>query len=261
MTDASEQVCFGMVCSVPRSLQIVGGPPNSSVNILSAETHTQIYRTSVKLIGDMSTLQTKLSAQDATQPTFNSRFMLKRDSEEILLTFEDGTELGILNVHMAKALRIAMERFQVDFDALVNTLTLDEIIARAVKAGDAIIRVNINVYGSKEEVRELGYLLSRNKVYLQHPDHQRLGSIYENPHVLGLGETYDFLKDQFIVGRRDGILESSSSEGFQEAVSAVYASLKRGTCLRRVEGNDQLKTDLLPYVVHAIYLKLTRSVY
>src|SRR5580700_4914275 len=108
----------------------------------------------------------------------------KSSTQQLVLRFQDGTEFGILNTHTSKALEDLIGRPSVQFDALGSTPAIREAIGKAMKANDAVVRVNINVYGSKEAGKETGLHLSTHKVYLQRPDKPRPESFYDNPHVL-----------------------------------------------------------------------------
>jgi hypothetical protein len=141
-----------------------------------------------------------------------------------------------------------VERPSVQFEALTHIMTLRETIGRAEKAGDAVARVDINVYGSPEASRSIGRHLSANKVYLQRPDQQRPGSVYDNPHVLKFPE----MQVSSINYKPEGTGDSASrsdidnNSHFRKAISDVYASLKRGSRLKRLEGDNRLRTCLLP---------------
>jgi SWI/SNF-related matrix-associated actin-dependent regulator of chromatin subfamily A3 len=206
----------------------------------------QIYRAAVKLMGDMSEVHTKLNSEIMSQAAAHWSFGITKDTSQLYLIFRDGTRLGLLNAHTAKALDSITNLPSVQLDALVDLVALRETMCRATKASDATIRVNINVYGTREARKEVGDQLSRGKVYLQHPDQKRGASIYDNPHVLqlpGMNTSNQNLKP-------DGVVESASkadkAEQFKSAVSNVYASLKRSSHLKRMAGDNRLRTPLLP---------------
>lgn len=200
-------------------------------------------------MGDMSAIQAKLVTNDRLQTAEDYTFLVKEGQEHTLLTFDDDTELGTLSLHLAKTIRSIAGSIRIQCDALANTQSLHDIIGRAAKAGDAILRVNINVYGPRKDSEDVGQQLSKSKIYLQRPDKQRPEMLYENPHVLDLGETYNLGADNVPFDRGDGVRPTSDAAGFRNTVSEVYASLKRGTHLRRLEGNGRLKTSLLPCVL------------
>ena len=206
----------------------------------------QIYRAAVKLLGDMSEVQSKLNSEVMSQAAGHWSFGITKDTSQLYLIFRDGTQLGLLNAHTTKALDSITDLPSVQLEAFVDLVALCETMCRATKASDATIRVNINVYGTRETRKEVGDQLSRGKVYLQHPDQQRSTSIYDNPHVLqlpGMKASNQHMKP-------DGVVESTSkadkAEQFKSAVSNVYASLKRSSHLKRMAGDNRLRTPLLP---------------
>src|ERR1700722_16359142 len=113
-------------------------------------------------------------------------FGITKDTSQLYLIFRDGTQLGLLNAHTTEALDSIIDLPSVQLEALVDLVALRETMCRAIRASDATIRVNINVYGTREARKEVGDQLSKGKVYLQHPDQKRGASIYDNPHVLQL---------------------------------------------------------------------------
>src|SRR5271163_4616998 len=135
-------------------------------------------------MGDMSEVESKLNSEIMSQAAGHWSFGITKYTPQLYLIFSDGTQFGLLNAHTTKALDSIIDLPSVEFEALVDLVTLRETMCRAIKASEATIRVNINVYGSREAHKEVGDRLSAGKVYLQHPDQKRGASIYDNPHVL-----------------------------------------------------------------------------
>ena len=196
----------------------------------------------------MSEIDGKLNIGNESQAPGYYAFRVKKSSNQLLLAFPDGSEFGLLNAHTAKALEDLVERPSVQFEALAHIITLRETIGRAAKASDAVVRVNINVYGPPAACTDVGRRLSASKVYLQRPDQQRPGSIYDNPHVLKLPEmqmpSIDYKPGE--TGDSASPSDISDTEHFRKAISDVYASLKRSSGLKRLEGDSRLRTCLLP---------------
>lgn len=205
-----------------------------------------MYRATVKLVGDMSQIEFKLSSGNSLQVDGHLVFGVENSLRQAVLTFPDGTAFALLNAHAAKVLNSIIELPSVELEALANLNTLRETIYRAAKASDATLRVNINVYGSREARKEVGCHLSAGKIYLQQPDQQRPGSIYDNPHVLALPGILVQSTDFKLREKGERMLRGDEAHLFQEAVSEVYASLKRRSHLKRLEGDGRLRTSLLP---------------
>lgn len=64
--------------------------------------------------------------------------------------------------------------------------TLRDTFLAAKTAKDIVFRANINVYGARQVREEVGHHLSKAKAFLQHPDHSRADTKYDNLHVLAL---------------------------------------------------------------------------
>jgi len=193
----------------------------------------------------MLEVDAKLNADNRSLVNDYYTFSIKKSSTQLVLRFQDGTEFGLLNTHTSKALESLIDQPAIQLDALGPTLTLRETIGRATKASDAVVRVNINVYGSKEACKEAGRHLSVHKVYLQRPDKQRQGTVYDNPHVLKFSNMRMSTPEyQLEVTSRH--VSTSNKVEFQKTISNLYASLTRGTKLNRIEGDRRLRTQLLP---------------
>ena len=200
----------------------------------------------VKLKGDMSEVDAELNETNGARYAGFCIFRIKTDQAPLSLAFSDGVELGHVNTHISKALQAITDQPRVELEAVAETLTLRETIGRVTKANDAIARVNINVYGPDEARNGIGRTLSSNSVYLQHPDQQRLDSTYANPHFMNLPSVEDLSVNQKSDEGNDGASKLDDAEQFRTAVSDVYASLKRGSRLQRLQGDDRLRTTLLP---------------
>jgi SWI/SNF-related matrix-associated actin-dependent regulator of chromatin subfamily A3 len=197
-------------------------------------------------MGDMSEAESRLKSETMSQAAGQCSFGITKNNSQLYLIFLDGTQFGQLNERTTKALDSIIDLPSVQLEVLVDLVALRETMCRAIKASDATIRVNINVYGTREARKEVGDRLSRSKIYLQHPDQKRGASIYDNPHVLqlpGMEALSQSLKP-------DGVVESApkadKAEQFKNAVSNVYASLKRSSHLNRMVGDNRLRTPLLP---------------
>ena len=167
-------------------------------------------------------------------------------STEIVLYFLNGTEFGVLNTHASKALENLVQKSSLQFEATGSIQTIRETIGRVTKATDAVVRVNINVYGPRESCQEVGRHLSGQKLYLQRPDKLRIGSTYENPHFLSFSDMQiSSYENQLDVGSNRAP-KLDDAEKFRETISNVYSSLTRGAKLSKIEGDRRLKRTLLP---------------
>jgi SWI/SNF-related matrix-associated actin-dependent regulator of chromatin subfamily A3 len=194
----------------------------------------------------MLEIDTKLKKGSQSGVNGQQIFGIRKDSDKVTLTFADGTDFGILNEHASSTLRKLLDQSLVDLDCLAPTLALRETIEKAAKAKDAIVRVDINVYGASSARQEVGCHLSDNKLYLQRPDQLRPGLEYDNPHFLRFpdmeAETVEPAPESHVNDKP----ASKSTEVFRRTISEVYSSLQRGTRLHCVEGDDRVKTELLP---------------
>ena len=169
-------------------------------------------------------------------------------SEHILLSYPDGTELGILNDHHSKIWKELTAIPSIRFEALCQNHVLHDTVSRAEKAGDAKIRVNVNVYGPKSSSKDVGDRLSSHKVYLQKPNFYENAVIYDNPHIITFADMptcRGLAGEQLRKTDQESENVTPDPERLRKTVSEVYSSLKRGTRLDGFKGDERLNTKLL----------------
>jgi SWI/SNF-related matrix-associated actin-dependent regulator of chromatin subfamily A3 len=173
-------------------------------------------------------------------------FGIRQKPDQLALHFPDGKDFGVLNTHTSKGLEDLVQRPDLQFEAAGSVRAMLDTIGRVTKATDAVVRVNINVYGPRESGKEVGNHLTSHKLYLQRPDKLRIESKYENPHVLAFSdmETSSFENQLDVGSNRAPKLDDTQK--FRETISNVYSSLTRGANLNKVEGDHRLKATLLP---------------
>jgi SWI/SNF-related matrix-associated actin-dependent regulator of chromatin subfamily A3 len=206
----------------------------------------QIYRVAARVGGSMLEMDTKLK-KNFNYPNHDPcTFGIRQKPDQMALHFPDGTDFGVLNTHTSKGLEDLIQRPDLQFEVIGSIRAILDTIGRVTKAADAVIRVNINVYGPRESSKEVGNHLTSHKLYLQRPDVLRTGSKYENPHLLTfLDMQISSFENQLDVGSiRAPKLDDTQK--FRETISNVYSSLTRGANLNKVEGDHRLKTALLP---------------
>lgn len=190
----------------------------------------------------------KVLAASAPSPIHGHTLLtLSRPETQFLVTFEDGQVLGEVNEKLEDALsRFAERRSCLDFEVFAPVRAVRETIARAEKEKDAIVRVQISMYGPRKMKQEVGQELSQHKIYLQSPDYVRAGVEYDNPHVLKLSNRlYSNANVKIIAGESPP--EKSANELLEETIAEVYSSLTRNQHLQGLEGDERLKTSLLPH--------------
>lgn len=197
-------------------------------------------------MGDMSQIEAKLISGNMFQVPGQCVFRMERSSAQICLTFPDGTKFAFLNSHAAKVLGNVIDLPSVQLEALVYLSLLRETIGGATKSSDATLRVNINAYGSNETRKDVGRHLAAGKMYLQHPDQQRPGSVYDNPHVLAFPGMQVPSVDFKLLEIDETLLQPTDADQFQKTVSDVYVSLKRSSRLKPLVGDARVRTSLLP---------------
>jgi SWI/SNF-related matrix-associated actin-dependent regulator of chromatin subfamily A3 len=193
----------------------------------------------------MLELDNKLSTGAASPISGHLQLDLNKSETQFLVEFPDGYVLGEINVQLEKALtNIVEQRHQLEFEVFAPTRATRETISRATKGQEAVIRVQLNVYGPRASAESVGRELSQHKAYLQRPDYVRNGAVYENPHVLEFANHQHTAPISPIkVDERIG--GKAAVEAFQQTITDVYSSLTRDRNLKGLEGDKRLLTSLL----------------
>ena len=206
-------------------------------------------------MGDMYTVDTKLGTGGGYPVPGHYQMVINQDDGQCIVAFLDGTPLGEVNAQLEAALfGIAEQRHHIDLEVFAPIRPIRETISRATRDKDAVVRVNINVYGSRSIARDIGLELSAQKIYLQRPDYIKNGLTYDNPHVLKLGNFHQPFVDQTIEAREEKQPESEveKAEAFQKTINTIYSSLTQGQSLGGIEGDNRLKTQLLTHQKQAL---------
>jgi SWI/SNF-related matrix-associated actin-dependent regulator of chromatin subfamily A3 len=212
-------------------------------------TEQQIFRAAVKLCGNMADLDGRLKSSEASPISGHTLLTITKLDGQFFVTFGDGAVLGEVNASLEQALAsISEQQYTLDFEVFAPVRAIRETITKATKEKDAIVRVQISVYGPRSFADGVGQELSRQKVYLQSPDYVRPGTDYDNPHVLKLTDLQTPLPlnptfaDETATGK-------VADDDLKKTISNVYSSLTRDQNLRGLEGDERLRTPLLPWVI------------
>ena len=194
----------------------------------------------------MAKLDTQLNIACGPSNATSSILKIKSRLDQLKVVFRDGVELGTLNNRISNALSEIIAWPLITFEAIADSSMIREIIGRAVTAKDAVVHVNINVHGTKEARYDVGKELSNKSVFLQRPNQLRPDSLYDNPHCIPFLDIKNSAASHSLVESNDDTSRLGQAEQFRVAVTGVYASLKRGSRLKRLDGDERLRTTLLP---------------
>jgi SWI/SNF-related matrix-associated actin-dependent regulator of chromatin subfamily A3 len=195
----------------------------------------------------MAELDKRLSTTAASPIHGHALMQLAKPENQYLITFDDGGGvLGEVNASLEQALNnISEQQYLLDFEVFAPVRAIRETISRATKEKDAIVRVQITFYGPQKSAQTIGRELSQMKIYLQRPDYVRQGADYDNPHVLKLADQQHTFPD-VIVHKEDQSSEKATDNTLKKAIADVYSALTRDKNLQGFEGDERLKTLLLP---------------
>jgi SWI/SNF-related matrix-associated actin-dependent regulator of chromatin subfamily A3 len=211
----------------------------------------QLFNEKVKLVGHGQELNKKVQelyrGVRGAIPTHALRIQ-QSSEEQLFLKFSDGTNLGQLCEKIERGFENLTNDHSIEFDAVMNVKNVIEAIQRVQKSADAVIRVNINIYGPESKCGEVGRDLSDKSLFLQEPNERREGTTYYNPHILLLEGIDDPETEEVVEAPNSNsevyIPSSDRNEDFQETIAEVFSSLKRSDELRRLEGSENLNRAL-----------------
>ncbi|KAM7190801.1 SNF2 family N-terminal domain containing protein [Naviculisporaceae sp. PSN 640] len=233
--DGTEKVCYGM-----------------------------IYRQDVKLVSpQMSNFMHTLETLAGSRPDHIQRFKVTNTAVHILLTLPDETKFGYLREVMTKALEpLLQKRPTIQIEAVGNTNQLCEQISRAMKPDEALVQVNINIYGPPSQRDEVGKILSTHKLWLQRPDNHKVQFPYSqesNPHMI----TFPELQGQVIEEEvRKELSTASKPRAEKQRLEKLIQDIQHSTRDREsaLENEDQkLETELLGHQQRALSFMLQRE--
>jgi hypothetical protein len=229
--------CYGMVqhCNIA-TLQ-------SARKLLTPE---QIYRTAVKLCGDMTKLDRNLQSSHEAPIQGHVMLALLQVETRYLVMFTNGDIFGEINAQLHEALTtLSQQAYHLDFEVFAPIGLTRDIISKSIKDKTAIVRVQINIYGAHISAKHIGHELSQHRLYLQRPDYLRSGAQYDNPHLLELAD-FKSEEPQTTLAELGDDPEKAADSELGRIVTDVYASLTRSQKLTRLKGDDRLVTQLLP---------------
>lgn len=207
--------------------------------------YSQIFRASMKLLGNMLDLDNKLSVVAPSPIAGHAQLNLVRFETQYRITFLDGTVLGEINLQLEEALNSIFEQqYSLEFEVFAPIRAIRETISKSTKETDAIARVQINIYGGSTASKTVGRELSQRKFYLQRPEYVRSGAAYDNPHVLKL-ENFGVIETSQTLDVVEPIVEKATAQIVKETVTGVYSALTRSQNLIALEGDRRLRTALL----------------
>ncbi|TGJ80952.1 hypothetical protein E0Z10_g7821 [Xylaria hypoxylon] len=223
----NEQVCYGMIYQVDVKLSEINMPK------LNSKLQQEVQITAAEQI---------LS------------FTVERKVDHLTIAFSDGVTLGLLSDSMFEALGPIMERESSFFlEGVASKNLLRDRIGKISKSSERKIRMDINLYGSRDTTKKIGDELSLKKVWLQKPDNYKTNFPYTNPHVVkfpeikhvsaGVTDTRRTLDEKGQLAKQDKI---------QQIVSDVHVSLQRARELETTSGDRRLQTPLLDHQQRAL---------
>ncbi|OAG19999.1 hypothetical protein CC77DRAFT_937415 [Alternaria alternata] len=185
--------------------------------------------------------------------------LIIRPEAQFLVAFSDGTVVGEVNAQLNKALTsIAEQGYEPDLEVFAPIRAIQDTIGRAKREKEAVIRVQVNVYGPPAAANEIGRELSQHKLYLQRPAYVKDGTRYSNPHMLTLPE----FENSMTVTRpslEETVPEKPSLQTFKNTIQDVYSSLTRDRDLSGLEGDERLHTTLLLHQKTALAFMMQRE--
>jgi SWI/SNF-related matrix-associated actin-dependent regulator of chromatin subfamily A3 len=205
----------------------------------------QIPEVSVKLVGNMAELQSKIDPEQNYQS-----FNVSKHSDYFMLKFSDDSLFAQVSELASRGLTALEDLSSTEIRAFVETKRLQHVFARAKKPGEATLKVELNVYGPVDDAKIVGDKLCSAKMFLQDPDNGTRDIEYLNPHVVqfpGIEEPILSSAEHRFVG---GLSKPTKTlreerETFDQTVSSVYQSLTRFRALDRMQGGGHIMTPLL----------------
>ncbi|GKT49800.1 DNA repair protein RAD5B [Colletotrichum spaethianum] len=195
--------------------------------------------------------------------TVYQRFTLSEQPEHVLLAFKDdldATEFGYLRSGPGKTLAKLLSSENLEFEPIAQAVALRETIGRAKKPVEAMVKVDINVYGPRNRAQDVGKTLSEGKLWLQMSDHARREFPYDNPHMLQIKNAEHMSAEVAReVNSRAPTGRQPREEKLRIMMEEVYYSIQNKRHLRREDGVKGLKHELQEHQKQALAFMLERE--
>ncbi|KAM0352350.1 hypothetical protein ACHAPU_002015 [Fusarium lateritium] len=203
-----------------------------------------LHNIEVKLVpDDMSAIDEKLRSGESAYQYFKPTEYQK----QVMLCFpDDEKHLGHLSSATGQTLLPLIKRSRVDIEPLVLKSDLRDIIQRASKPAEARVKVDINIYGSRPDSREIGNVLSE---------------VYENPHFLSitLQDGPSGIQSTDLVINTEAPKKTSKEDQLRKMVEEVYKTVENSREFDLVEGGDRVTRQLLKHQQEALGFMLERE--
>lgn len=221
-----------------------------------------LYNVEVRMGGNMLEVNERLKGPSQSR---YQRFTLKEQKdhrEHAFLLFSDELTFGHLRSGTGKALLPLMLLPNVRFEPVGETSKLLDVIDKANKPGDAIVKVNIDVYGPRSSASKVGRDLSQAKLWLQKSDTMAEGYEYDNPHFLRIdidrSEEAPLQRVQQVVSNA-ATRKQTREEQLRKMVEEVYKTVGSNRDVDRAEGGDRVTRELLDHQKEALGFMLERE--
>ncbi|RSL78668.1 hypothetical protein CEP51_008014 [Fusarium floridanum] len=222
-----------------------------------------LYNVEVRMGGNMPAVNERLKGPSQSR---YQRFTLKEQKDHrehaFLLFSDDELTFGHLRSGTGKALLPLMQLPNVKFEPVGETAKLLDVIDKANKPGDAIVKVNIDVYGPRSSSSTVGRDLSQAKLWLQKSDTMAEGYEYDNPHFLRIdidrSEDVPVQPVQQVVSN-SATRKQTREEQLRKMVEEVYKTVGSNRDVDRVEGGDRVTRELLDHQKEALGFMLERE--
>lgn len=199
----------------------------------------------------MANLVDTLTMLAGSKLDYVQKFILTPQTTHILLVLPGDAKFGILRDNMTKPLETLLRKSPtIQVEALGVTGQLCEQIGRATKPDEALVQVNINIYGPPRHRDEVGDVLSGQKLWLQRPDHVRSQFPYSqesNPHAITFPELQgEMVEDEVPKEMSTTSKPNAERQRLEEFIQDIQDSTKdRENVLENEAGDQRLKTELL----------------
>lgn len=147
-----------------------------------------------------------------------------------MVYLESGQYLGLLDAHTAAGINNLLEHHQVRLQAFIPVPRSKKI---RKPVGDNL-PIFISVYGSESLFEAIGDILSNNKIFLQHPQHNEPHVQYKNPHFLT------------IPSQASNLTTVRIPDQVMDEVTTLFEQVEHGQT-PQVEPSRWVKTPLLRY--------------
>ncbi|PVI03078.1 hypothetical protein DM02DRAFT_588373 [Periconia macrospinosa] len=190
-------------------------------------------------------ISTKTGVLEEARMPFTNGFCHLQVIRQRNYTLRDinGLDIAVLDRKTTKALKNLDERFRIQYSAYISGDQWNHCASSSTRTAKAVVvNVELNISGLRANSKDVGKILSRARIYLQHPRFQPKDMPYENPHYIVISDVNNVMPE---VQNLDVTLQPTQNLVEAQSVDKIFDELDQHMHLKLASADSSIiKTKL-----------------